>query len=717
MSESMSHRKRVHDALLNPDLQTALARAARSYKLAREQCMRNFDFERARAQLRAVKERCVPDLHRLFSRFKEEAAEVGAAIYEANDGSDAAQIVARIAQEHDAHLIVKSKSMLTEEICLNDKLINRGLSVVETDLGEWIIQLAGEKPSHFTMPAMHKTREQVAELFSRVLGEPVSADIPTLVKVARRALRRAFLDADIGISGANIAIAESGTVVIVSNEGNARLVTTLPPVHIVLVGYEKLVETLDDAACTLKLLARCATGQKQTAYVSLITGPSRTTDIEKTLTLGVHGPTEVHIIFLDNGRMEMAADSELREGLYCIKCGACLNLCPVYNSVGGHVFSNTYMGGIGAVLTAYHEGLEAAEDTLSLCSGCGACAEVCPVGIDVPRMILELRRRVVEKHGMAMPVRVGLSLIRHPHVLRGTTKLARTLQPPFLQSDGTFRSLPVISELLAGKRFPGLAKSFLREILPDAQNESSSPRVALYAGCLINFVYPEIGEAISNTVTRLGAALLFPVEQSCCGAPALYLGDFGTVRKLAVDAIQVFGRLSVDYVVTGCPTCAAMLKYRFPNLLKNTHWYERALELSRKVVDFCQLISNIAPSYVSAHDVESSKKVAYHSPCHQRRTLKTSELSTGLLAASGFSLVDMPDANECCGFAGTYTLEQPAISAAILDRKLDAILVSSADIVATDCPGCIMQIRGGLATRGSSIEVFHSAQLLVERFY
>ncbi|MDH7600524.1 MAG: LUD domain-containing protein [Armatimonadota bacterium] len=715
MPESTFHRKLVRDALVDVDLQTALTRAARAYKSARVECMQGFDFQHARAQLRAVKERCISNLPSLFERFKQEAEKVGAKVHEAKDGSEAAHIVAQIAHEHNARLIVKSKSMLTEEIRLNERLAAQGLSAVETDLGEWIVQLAGERPSHFTMPAMHKTREQVAELFSQVLGEPIPADIPTLVQVARKALRRCFVEADIGISGANIAVAESGTLVIVSNEGNARLVTTLPPVHIALIGYEKLVETLEDAISILKLLARCATGQKQTAYVSFVTGPSRTTDIEKTLTLGVHGPTEVHIVFVDNGRTAMAADSELREALYCIKCGACLNLCPVYNSVGGHAFSNTYMGGIGTVLTAYHAGLQAVEDTLDLCSGCATCTDVCPVGVDVPGMILELRRRVGEDKGLGLATRAGVSLIKHPHLLYETARLARALQRPVLRSDGTLRNLSLFSKMFLDRRWPGLARTFLRETLPVVQNETGSPRVGFFAGCLIDFVYPEIGLAISNVVTRTGAALLYPAEQSCCGAPALYLGDFATARKLAVDTIENFQQFSVDYVVTACPTCAVMLKYQFPRLLKDTEWYERAVELSCKIADFCQLASEVVPNGIFSKGAQSNEKVAYHSPCHQKRTLKTSDFSINLISAAGFSLVDMPDAEECCGFAGTYAVKQPDVSAAILSRKLDSILASEADVVVADCPGCIMQIRSGLAARGSSVNVVHSAQLLSER--
>ncbi|HOK55444.1 MAG TPA: lactate utilization protein B, partial [Armatimonadota bacterium] len=390
----------IKRAVQDEKLKVALDRSATAYSAARSEAMADVDFLAHQDRVREVKERSVSRLMELVELFKKEAERVGVVVYEAKDAADANAYVTRLAHERGVKLAVKSKSMLTEEIGLNAHLEASGVKVVETDLGEWIIQLAGEKPSHFTQPAVHKTREQVAELFSKVTGEKLDSDIPTLVNVARKQLRQAFIDADMGISGANILIAETGTIVIVANEGNDRLVTTLPPVHVAVVGYEKLVESMDDAVEILKLLSKSGTGQKATAYVSFITGPSRTTDIEKTLALGVHGPKEVHVVLVDGGRLQMLQDEKMREALYCIKCGACLNVCPTYRSVGGHVYGNSYVGGIGAVLTAFHQSLDAAEPTLALCSGCRTCTSVCPSRIDIPSLTNELRSRLVEKNGM-----------------------------------------------------------------------------------------------------------------------------------------------------------------------------------------------------------------------------------------------------------------------------------------------------------------------------
>ena len=710
MAQSKANRKQVRDALTDATLQTALERAARAYETARATAMEGFDLSAAQDEVRAVKERSIADLPALFARFREEAEKVGAVVHEAKDGEEVASIVRRLAEERGVRLIVKSKSMLTEEIELNRRLAGGGLEVVETDLGEWIIQLAGEKPSHFTMPAMHKTREQIAELFSKVTGGDLDAEIPKLVEVARNQLRHLFFEAQMGISGANIAIAETGTLVIVSNEGNARLVTTLPPIHVAIVGYEKLVPGMDEAAAILKVLARSGTGQKMTAYVSFITGPSRTTDIEKTLTLGVHGPSEVHIIFVDAGRKSMAADEKLREALYCIKCGACLNMCPVYKSIGGHAFGNVYMGGIGAVVTAHHRSLDDAEDTVGLCSGCAYCKSICPSRIDVPGMILELRRRLVDKHGMPLTGKLPMTAIRHPALLRNAARMGRAFQGPFV-NEGTLRDLPLVADLLGGKKMPGLAPRFLREILPERGSREGGMTVSLFAGCLLDFVYPEIGEAIWKVLEASDVTALLPVEQSCCGAPALYLGDQGTARKLAMDNIEAILKGSPDYIVTGCPTCAVMLKERFPALVAGTMWEERARILAGKVMDFSAFATDVlnGPG-LKARTIGG--KATYHDPCHQVRGLKTSGCSRELIVRAGMELVEMEASDECCGFAGSYSIKQPGISASILERKPAHIEETGAGTVATDCPGCIMQIRGGLMARERSVQVCHTAQLV-----
>lgn len=708
MMESKEHRKQVSAALADQNLQTALSRAVSAYKKSRAAAMDGFDFEAAQREIRAIKERSIDQLDMLFARFCEEAEKVGAVVHRADDGEHAAEIVRRLAEERGVKKIVKSKSMLTEEIELNSRLQAHGLQITETDLGEWIIQLAGEKPSHFTAPAMHKTREQVAEIFSKETGQKQDADISKLVEVARTNLRQAFFEAEMGISGANIAIAETGSIVIVANEGNDRLVTTLPPIHVALVGYEKLVGTMDEANAILKVLSKCATGQKQTAYVSYITGPSRTSDIEKTITLGVHGPKELHIIFVDGGRKAMYEDAQCREALFCIKCGACLNMCPAYRSVGGHAFGNAYMGGLGAVVTAFHRNLEASADTLALCAGCGACTGHCPSQIDTSGMVMEMRSRLADIHGLPPALRLPLELLRRPGAFYQAARVAGVAQSPFVASDGMLRDLPVLPD---EKRLPGLARRFLRDILPEQLPGTRTKRVSLYAGCMIDLIYPEIGEAIWKVMAGSGMRAMFPKDQACCGAPALSLGDKDTARKLAIDNILALERGVPHYIVTGCPTCAVMLKRRIPRLLEDTAWHDRALNVAKKVMDFARFAAQFADIRLKDH---SGETVTFHESCHQAHSLKTTGLSRSLIEAAGHEIIDMREPRECCGFAGSYSLSQPGISSAILARKLGDIQDTGADVVATDCPGCILQIRGGLAKRGERAQVLHTAQIVAE---
>src|SRR5437660_920357 len=300
----------------------------------------------------------------------------GARVHWARDAAEACEIIARIAERRGARTIVKSKSMASEEIHLNAALARRGMEPVETDLGEYIVQLAGETPSHIVAPAIHKTRAQIGALFAEKLGTEPSDDIATLAAAARQALRRRFAEADLGVSGVNFAVAETGTILILENEGNARLTTSLPRTHVALMGIEKVIPRFADLEVFLRLLPRSGTGQALTAYQSLLTGTKRHAADE--------GPEELHIVVLDNGRSRMLASPVTRQTLACIRCGACLNACPVYRQIGGHAYGSVYPGPIGAVLTPQLLGMGESAELPYASSLCGACRDVCPVKIDIP---------------------------------------------------------------------------------------------------------------------------------------------------------------------------------------------------------------------------------------------------------------------------------------------------------------------------------------------
>jgi L-lactate dehydrogenase complex protein LldF len=309
-------------------------------------------------------------------------------VHFAVDADQANAIVSEIARANDVRTVTKSKSMVSEELGLNHVLEAQGIDVFETDLGEYIIQLADETPSHLVAPALHKTRGQVAQLFAAQLGVPYSDDIEEMARIARVALRQKFLDADMGISGANFLVAETGSLVIITNEGNGRLCTSAPRVHVGLAGMEKVIPSLQDLAVFLRLLPRSATGQRITSYMSMVTGPRRPEDED--------GPEEFHLVIVDNGRSRLLADPALRESLYCIRCGACLNVCPVYQRVGGHAYGWVYPGPIGSIVTPGLVGVGQAKDLPNASTLCGACRDACPVQINIPRMLLHLRHNIAE---------------------------------------------------------------------------------------------------------------------------------------------------------------------------------------------------------------------------------------------------------------------------------------------------------------------------------
>ena len=379
-------------ALADVQLRGALKNATSLFGERRKEAAASLpNWEDLRNQARAIKDEVLLHLDQYLEEFVRNAESRGAKVHWARDAAEANSIICGLAVERNARIVVKSKSMTTEETHLNDALETAGMQVVETDLGEYIIQLAHEPPSHIIAPAIHKTRQQVGELFTAELGMPPTDDVDQMTSTARATLRDRFAAADVGISGVNFAIAETGTIVIVENEGNIRLTTSLPRLHIAMMGIEKVIPRFADLDVFLKLLPRSGTGQRLTTYQSFITGTKRSPEDE--------GPEELHIVLLDNGRSRMLAHPVTRQSLACIRCGACLNACPVYQQVGGHAYGSVYPGPIGAVITPQLMGIEKAAQLPYASSLCGACREVCPVKIDIPRLLLHLRGEISPRKG------------------------------------------------------------------------------------------------------------------------------------------------------------------------------------------------------------------------------------------------------------------------------------------------------------------------------
>jgi L-lactate dehydrogenase complex protein LldF len=382
---------RVDRALKDPAMRAAMKRATSRLVSSRDVGIGAFEHaDRVRDHARAIRAHTIARLDYYLARFDEAVRARGGHVHWAETAHDAVSIVADIAGEHGAKTAVKSKSMVSEEIELNAALANAGVDVLETDLGEFVVQIDGDHPSHIVAPIIHKSRRDVARLFQEKLAatDAEVADVPQMTAFARRRLRAGFLKADMGISGGNFGVAETGSLCICTNEGNGRLTTTVPRVHVALMGIERIVPTLADLGVMLQVLGRSATGQKLTVYSNIITGPRRRgEDADRDES---DGPDHLHIVLVDNGRSGLLG-TDLAEVLYCIRCGACLNACPVYQEVGGHAYGSVYPGPVGAVLTPGLRGLEAWHDLPHASSLCGACREICPVRIDIPRMLLKLR--------------------------------------------------------------------------------------------------------------------------------------------------------------------------------------------------------------------------------------------------------------------------------------------------------------------------------------
>jgi L-lactate dehydrogenase complex protein LldF len=437
-------------AVANEKLQSAIKTATFNLIQKRARAVNEFpDWEQLRELGRSIKSHTIANLSTYLEQFTRNAVSRNARVFFAKDAAQANRYITNLASRRGVRRVVKSKSMVTEELSLNAALEHAGIETVETDLGEYIIQLAGEHPSHIVAPVIHRSRQDVADLFNEKLGSPLNASIPEMTQLARATLRNKFLSAEMGISGGNFAIAETGSIVIVENEGNARLTTSMPRIHVAIIGMEKLIPRWNDLNVFLRLLGRSATGQRLTSYTSIITGPKRSKEND--------GPHELHIVILDNGRSGIASDPEMRESLNCIRCGACLNICPVFRQMGGHAYGWVYTGPIGAVFTPLVLGLDRASHLPFASSLCGACEDVCPVKIPIPAMLLRLRQRLMEKSPSAPLTQVvGMNIWRYfmsgrvrysaaTRLLRLTYPIASRGPAKALMKGWTkFRKLPVL---------------------------------------------------------------------------------------------------------------------------------------------------------------------------------------------------------------------------------------------------------------------------------
>ena len=701
----------IETALHNPNLTGALGRFSEAYRISRAKAYEGIDFEAVRDRIAEVKGNASSRFEELAEQFKANAERRGAKVFRTSDPAEVKRYILDLAKAQNVQAVVKSKSMASEEIHLNKAFEQAGIQVDETDLGEWIIQLAHQTPSHMVMPAIHMTKEEVAEVVIQEVEAGHAPDIPKLVKFARGKLRPKFLAADMGITGANIAVAETGSLVIITNEGNARLVTTLPRIHVAIVGIEKLVAQVADIDPILTALPRSATGQLLTSYVSMLSGQVPNTD---------GSPKDLHIILMDNHRSDMVKDPKFKEALQCIRCATCLNVCPVFRLVGGHVFGKTYTGGIGTILTAWFDELKKSEDIQGLCIQCGSCVPVCPGKIDIPGLILELRRRLVVEQGQSLAMKAIFGVVNNRRLFHSMLRMASVTQKPFKQ--GRFiRHLPLfLSDMTDFRSLPAIAPEPFRDKIKAIAQPKQAEKVVFYAGCLIDFAYPETGTALVKILNKAGIEVVFPEDQTCCGAPARYSGAYEVAAQNARDNIKALLETDATYVVSACPTCTVALKHDFLDTFKTlgiTDALGEAQRLSDRTIDFSSLVKKLVDEgRLTFKEGQHLGKITYHDSCHLKRTLKATDEPRELLQKAGHEIAEMYECDTCCGMAGSYSLKLPEISAPILERKLKNIKDTGADKVVMDCPGCVMQIRGGLDKDGSPIQVEHTAERLEDRF-
>jgi L-lactate dehydrogenase complex protein LldF len=464
---AIDFKKQVTVKLADVKLQGALARLQSRFVEGRAAVIGEIDdLQETRTAAAAIRDRVLNNLEQWLLQFEQQATARGAIVHWAESGADVNRIVVEIAALHGVKTAAKSKSMVSEECGLNDALELAGVAVMETDLGEYILQLAHEAPSHIVAPVVHKNKEEIADLFAEKHHLPRKTDIAELCREAREVLRPAFLNADMGISGGNFLLAETGSVLIVTNEGNGRLVTTLPRVHVAISGIEKIVPTLEDVTTLLRLLPRSATGQSITNYVSVLTGNKNAEDHD--------GPEHFHIILLDNGRSSLVG-SEMQEMLRCIRCGACMNHCPVYQNIGGHAYGWVYPGPMGSILTPLLGGLENAPDLPNASTLCGACAVVCPVKIPLPDLLRKLREKQMDR-GMksrqeTFMLKAWAWLALHPGTYALATKIGVRIMRIWGGKEKLIHTLPGAGGWTDGRDFPAPSGQTFRELYKREKNK------------------------------------------------------------------------------------------------------------------------------------------------------------------------------------------------------------------------------------------------------
>ncbi len=632
------------------------------------------DYENLKSEARAIKEDAIERLPELIDQLTETVEENGGTVYIADDAEDANQYVAEVCAEKDAGRVIKSKSMTSEEIDVNEYLEADGRDVVETDLGEWVLQVADEAPSHIVAPAIHKSREEIAKLFNEYFEpEEELETAEELTMFARAKLGELIQDADVGMTGANFLTADSGTMALVTSEGNARKTVTVPDTHIAVAGVEKVIPSVEDLEPFIQLIGRSGTGQDITSYISLFTPPvkSPTVDFDDGATPITEGDDDrdFHLVLIDNGRMAMREDDELRETLYCIRCSACSNTCANFQAVGGHAFGGeTYSGGIATGWEAGVHGLDSAAEFNDLCTGCSRCTEACPVEIDIPWINTVVRDRVNSGKDPNMEFLVdGLTpdtetdgpdlqkrLFGNFETLAKMGTMFAPLSNWAANSTPAKYALQKVAGVDSRRDFPAFQRTTLVEWFNDRQSptiQDPEARVVLYADLYTNHMLVERGKAAVRLLEALGVEVELPKVPGSGRAPL----SQGMIETATTKAGKVSAALSpylddgYDVVVIE-PSDLAMFRGDYERMLPEDD-FEALADRSYEILEYAYgLVANGA-DVDALRTAADGETVAYHSHC-QQRTMGLEEYTLALLDRADYE-VTTSDV-ECCGMAGSF---------------------------------------------------------------
>ncbi|MDE2893704.1 MAG: LUD domain-containing protein [Chloroflexota bacterium] len=711
-------KQRYRRSVSDPELKPRLLAFQRSWRESRDAQVRSLEqrtersFDELRREFAAVKDSTLERIDDYIAEFRANAEAAGATVVQLSTAEEAVNYIAAVCKSRGIDLVVKSKSMVSEEIELNYELEQRGITAIETDLGEWLLQLAEERPSHLVMPAIHQKRQYVAEILGEELGREFDPDdIPAMVASARDGLRRHYLSAGAGLTGANALIAETGSIVVVTNEGNMRLATSLPDVHFVTAGIEKLIPSWSDAERQLQLLPRSATAQTLSTYTTCITG--------------AQPGKEMHVILLDNGRRAMRDSDVIGDALRCIRCGACANVCPPYQIVGGHTFGHIYTGAIGLVNTTFHHGIEDAAGPQGLCVSCGACQTVCPVDIPLPKQILEIRHRSHESGHAPLWEQIALRLWARPrlfHHLMGVAAagsgLARLVG--LVRGDHLRAPLP---KRLRWRAIPALplrsGRTLIKSRAPQStlsDSPAAGQTVDLFAQCLADRLMPSAVDSAARLIEAGGAAVNVPESQHCCGLPAFDAGDWDMARRMAEHTIEALEDGERE-IVTPAPSCVISMQDHWPRLFADDgEWRARAAGVSDRVHDLADWLEG--PGRLPDACLRNGDGTSWtaHRFCQaSNRNDAGARIDKLVERLTGETARPLAEPDVCCGFGGLTSLAAPEVGAGILERKLACVAESGCDTLITNNPGCVIHLRAGANAGGANHKTLHYADFLAAR--